>query len=213
MAADRAARAIGHHQPVGLDVKRAVGRFHRQRGVVVVAGDGRDLVLPADVGTEFERAGDQHFLDVVLLQVDHARALVARIGHQVELVDLVLFEEGAADVPAHAQRTGRVGNAQAVQYFKRAFGIANRTRADGDGLVVVEHQHVQPLQAGVHGRSQAHRAGANDDQRFAQRRRGLQVGRRLVRINRVDVSPHRVSPVVVKSRTDPCPAGEVRNLL
>ncbi len=118
MTANRAACAVGHHQPVGLDVKRAVGRFHRQRGVVVMARHGGDLMLPADVGTQRQCTGDQHFLNVVLLQVDHAGALVPCVGHQVELVNLAFIEEGAANVPAHAQLAGLLGNAQAIQDFK-----------------------------------------------------------------------------------------------
>jgi hypothetical protein len=31
-----------------------------------------------------------------LLQIDHAGAFVARVGHQIELVDLVFFQKGAA---------------------------------------------------------------------------------------------------------------------
>ena len=208
MAADRAACAVGHHQPVGFDVKRAFGRFHRQRGVCVVALHSGHLVLPADVGLQFKCACNQHLLDVVLLQIDHAGALVARVGHQVELVDLVFFQKSAANVPAHAQATSLVGNAQTVQNFERALGVANGPRADRHGLVVVQHQHFKPLQTGINGRGQAHRPCANDDQRFALRRRGHQVGRRLVRINRVDVSTHVRAPEWSKS-TLRCPG---RNL-
>jgi len=190
VATDRAASAIGHHQPVGLDVKATIGRFDRERGVVLVARDGGDLVLPADVGAELKRARDQHFFDVVLLQVDHARALVARIGHQVELVNLLLVEEGAANVPAHAQAAGLLGDAQAVQDFQRTLGVTHGARTHRDGFVVVEHQHLQALQPGVDRGGQADGAGANDDQRLAQRRAGAQVGRRLVGINWVDVSAH-----------------------
>ena len=199
MAANRAACAVGHHQPVGLNVKRAFGRFHRQRGVCVVACHRRHLVLPADVGPQFEGAGNEHLLDVVLLQVDHAGALVAGIGHQVELVDLVFFQKGAANVPAHAQAAGLVGNAQAVQDFERALGVTHRPRADRDGLVVVQHQHLKALQTRIDGRRQAHRPCANHDQRFALRRCGHQVGRRLVGINRVDVSTHVQAPNWSKS--------------
>ena len=208
MAADGAACAIGHHQPVGFDVERAFGRLHRQRSVRVVGRDGSDFVLPANVRAQFQRSGDQHFLHMVLLQVDHAGALVAGVGHQVELVHLVFFEEGAANVPAHAQAAGLVGNAQAVQNFQRSLGVAHRPRADRHGLVVVQHQHLKPLQTGINGCSQAHRPRANDDQGFALRRRGHQVGRRLVRINRVDVSTHVRAPEWSKS-TLRCPG---RNL-
>ena len=190
VAANRAACAVGHHQPIGFDVERAVGRFHGEGGVVVMTRDGGDLVLPTNVGAEFERARDQHFLDVVLLQVDHARALVAGVGHQVELVNLVFFQKSAADVPAHAQLAGLIGNAQTVKDFERALGIADGTRTDRDGLVVIEHQHLEPLQACINRGGQAHGACANDDQGAALRRLGAQVVRRFVGIDGVDVSTH-----------------------
>ena len=91
MATHRAARTIGHHQPIGLDVKRAVGRFDREGGDIRRGRDRRDFVLPSNVCPQGQGPGDQHFLDVVLLQIDHARPFVARIGHQVELVHLVLL--------------------------------------------------------------------------------------------------------------------------
>ncbi len=176
MAANGAACAIGHHQPVGFDVKVAVGRFHRQGGVVALAVHGSHFVLPADVGPERQSAGDQHLLDVVLLEVDHAGALVACVRHQVELVDLVFFQKGATDVPAHTHVASLLGDAQPIQNFERSFGVAHRPRADRHRLVVVEHQHVQALQTGVDGSGQAHRPGSNDDQRLALRWRRPQVG-------------------------------------
>ena len=72
---------------------------------------------------ERQRAGDHHLFQVVLLQVDHAGALVAGVGHQVEAIHLLLAEEGAPDVPAHALVAQRVTHAQAVEHFKRAFGV------------------------------------------------------------------------------------------
>ena len=199
VAANRTARPIGHHQPIGLDIQAAIRRFYRQRGVVGSGGDSGHFVLPADVCAQFQCPGDQHFLHVVLLQIDHAGALVSRIGHQVELVHLFLFQKSTANVPAHAHVAGLVGNAQSVQNFERTLGIANRARADRHGFVIVQHQHLQPLQAGINGGSQTHRACANDDQRLALRRFAHQVCGGFVGVNRVGVGTHVKSSQMVKN--------------
>jgi hypothetical protein len=123
--ADRAARAVGHDQPVGLDVKSAVGGVHAQADMVRLIAHTHHLVAPADVGAQFQGAGHHHFFQVVLLQVDHAGALVAGVGHQVEAIHLLLAEEGAPHVPAHALVAQRVAHAQAVEHFERAFGVAD----------------------------------------------------------------------------------------
>jgi len=64
--------------------------------------DADHLVFPAQVHTERFGAPHQRFFQVVLLQVDHAGALVAGVGHEVEAVDLFFAQEGAAHIPAHA---------------------------------------------------------------------------------------------------------------
>jgi hypothetical protein len=177
----------------------------------VVGGwrDGCHFVLPTDVSAQRQSTRNQHFFDVVLLQIDHAGALVTGVGHQVELVHLFLLQEGAANVPAHAHGAGLIGDPQAVQDFQCAFGIAHGPRTHRDGFVVVQNQHIQALQAGVDGRRQTHRTGTNDDQGPALRRRGHQVGWRLVGINWIGICTHAWSPAMRKA-----PLGaRARNLL
>jgi septal ring-binding cell division protein DamX len=102
-------------------------------------------VLPAQVDTLRARAGDQRLFQVVLLQVDHRRHLVAGLGQQVELVDQLVAEEHLADLPAHARRSPR--HAQAVPHLQRPLGVADGARADADGVVVVEHTTGRPRAA------------------------------------------------------------------
>ena len=209
MAANGAARPIGHHQPIGLNVKTAIGRLYSQGGVVSTGRHGHHLVLPTQIGPQLLGARNQHFLNVVLLQIDHAGALVTRIGHQVELVNLFLLQKSAANVPAHPQLARLIGNAQAVQNFERTLGITNRARTHRNGFVIVQHQHIQPLQAGIYGGSQPHGACANHNEGLAQRRLRHQVCRGFVGVNRVDVSTHWGSPAMRKA-----PSGATsRNLL
>ena len=68
------------------------------------------FALPADVYAQFQRTRHQGFFQIVLLQIDHARALVPRLWHQVELVHLVFLQKGASNVPAHAFVTQRLAN-------------------------------------------------------------------------------------------------------
>jgi hypothetical protein len=121
-------------------------------------------VLPAQVQrVELLRAVDEVFLEVVLLQVDHARALVAGLGQQVEAEHLAFAVEGAADVPGHALVDHALANAQAVQDLQRALGVAHAARADRDGVVVVEQDRRQPALRRVDAGGQAHRPPTDDD--------------------------------------------------
>ncbi len=189
-----AARPIGDDQPVGVDLEVAVGRFEAHAGAAVAVISQRlnahHLVFPAQVHTERFGAPHQRFFQVVLLQVDHAGALVAGVGHEVEAVDLFFAQEGAAHVPAHALVDDGVADAEAVEDFERALGVADGARAEGDAVFFVEQQHVQPLQAGVDGGGETDRAGPDDDQRFALRCALHEVGRAGVREGGVGVGGH-----------------------
>ena len=125
LAPHRAARAVGHHQPVGLQLIVAVGGLYIEQHAVGLWRHLGQLVLPAQVEMgQLAGARDQVFLQVVLLQVDHAGPLMAGLGLQVELEDLTLAKEGAADVPGDALVHHRLAAAQAVQDLQRALGPA-----------------------------------------------------------------------------------------
>jgi hypothetical protein len=120
-------------------------------------------VVPAQVDQRQRRGAlDQVALDVVLLQVDEGRALVAGLGQQVEAVDLLVVEEHLAHVPRHALVDHAVAAAQAVEHLERALGEADRARAAGQGVVVVQQHHGHLAQREVDGEREAHRAGADD---------------------------------------------------
>ena len=124
-AAHGAARAVGHHQPVGVQRVAAVCGVDLDDRAVALRLDGHHLVPPAQVQI-LKRLGsfDQALFQVVLLQVDHARAAVVGLGLQVELEDFFIAVEGAADVPRHTLGDDGLTAAQPVQDFQRALGVA-----------------------------------------------------------------------------------------
>ncbi len=97
-------------------------------------------------------------------------ALMAGLWQQVEAEHLAVAVEGAADVPGHAALDHAIAQAETIEYFQRAFGVADTARADRDGVVVVEQDDFQAAQCGIDGGAQAHRPGTDDDQRHAPRR-------------------------------------------
>ncbi|GAB1458460.1 hypothetical protein MASR2M50_02340 [Thauera sp.] len=164
--ADRAARTVGDHQPVGRERVGAVGRLHAQARLVLAGGDRDHVVLEAHLEVrELARALHKVVLEVVLLQVDHARSVMVGLGAEVEVEHLVLTEEGAADVPRHALPHHLLAAAEAVEHLERALGVAHAARADRHGVVVVEQQHRPPLAGEVDRGAQADRAGTDDHHR------------------------------------------------
>jgi hypothetical protein len=163
---------VGGRQPVV-----AFGRFHGEHGAVVALLDARHLVVPAQVD-ERQRSGALHevALDVVLLQVDEGRPLVAGLGQQVEAVDLLVVEEHLAHVPRDALVHHAVAAAQAIEHFERALGKADRARAAGEGVVVVQQHHRHLAQREVDGEREADRAGTDDHDRPMGWGRGVLVG-------------------------------------
>ena len=178
LSAYRAARAVGHDQPIGVQRVAAFGRFNVQRCAALVGRHRQHLVLPAQIDQRQRlRALHQHLLQVVLLQIDHARPAVARLGQQVEAEHLALAMEGAADVPGHALGHHRVAHAQAVEDVQCALGIAQAARTDADGVVLVQQQHRLAALRSVDGGTQTNRPGTHHHQRHAAGLRRVDVGR------------------------------------
>lgn len=103
--ANEAARAVGGHQIVAGERIGAVRCTDLQRDRVAVLDDAGNLVLPTDFEIrQFAGALEQIALDVILLEVDEGRAMVALFRQKVEAVDLVFVKKDAALVPADAFR-------------------------------------------------------------------------------------------------------------
>ena len=163
-APDRAARAVGGNQPVGLDGIEAVLGLHLERDALAALGGRNHLVAPAQVDARQRRGARRHvFLEVVLLQVDHARPVVVGFRHQVEVVDLLFAEEGATDIPRHALAAHRVADAVAIEDFQRTLGVADAARADRHRVVLVQQQHRNALALQVERSAEAHGAGTDHD--------------------------------------------------
>ena len=190
LAAHRAARPVGHDQPVGLDGEAAFGCVHRHARTIGQRLHTHHLVLPAQVGAQRGGARHQRFFQVVLLQVDHARAVVPGVGHQIKPVHLFFAHKGAAHAPAHALLAQGLAHTVAVQNFQGALGVTHRPRAKRHAVVFVKQQHIQPAQARINRGAQAHRAGTNDDERAALGRALHQIGGAAVSECRVGIGAH-----------------------
>ena len=89
-AAHRAARAVGHDQPVGTAARSGRRRSRPRPWRRPSPGVTRATLCfqRRSMAGSSQRALDQVLLQVVLLQVHHARAPVAGLGQQVEGEDL-----------------------------------------------------------------------------------------------------------------------------
>jgi hypothetical protein len=186
--ADRAARAVGREQVVAGQVVGAVRGLHRQAGAVAARLDAGDPVLPADLrAAQLRGARDQPFLGIVLLQVHEGGPVVARLGQQVELVDLAVAEEHPAPVPGDPLVAHPLGDAQAVADLERALGEADRPAAEAHGVVVVQNQGRNAAACQIDRGGQADQPGADDYHRVV-RLRSILVRRAAIGIARVLVA-------------------------
>ena len=211
--ANRAARAVGGDQPVGMHRVFAIGCADAKRDAVGFLFDADDFAAPAQLGLrELAQALDQELLDPVLLQVDERRPAVTLAGQQVEFVDLLVAKENPADAPADALLHQPLGAAQAVENLERALRPADRARADADRVVLVDQQHVDAAQREIDRRGQADRAGAGDDHRPVSRR-PAQLGGPDVRVDRMGIGLQRdgeSAPNLPATPTSPCRAARSR---
>ena len=88
---------------------------------------------------------------------------MAGFRQQVELVDLLVPEKDPAHVPFDALADDPICASQPVENFQRALGPADRARTDADGVVFVEHHHVDAALREIDRRAKTDRAGAGDD--------------------------------------------------
>jgi hypothetical protein len=109
------------------------------------------------------RALDEARLEVILLQVHECRAVVSLFGQEVELIGELVALVDLADLPAHALRGDRLAASEAVEDLERALRVADRARADADGVVVVEQQDGLPAARKIDRGGQSHRPRAHDD--------------------------------------------------
>jgi len=154
------------------------------------SGHPNDLVLPAQLGLRQAQAAlDQKLLHPVLLQIDERGPTVAGFRLQVELVDLLVPEKDPAHVPFDALADDPIPASQPVENFQRALGPADGARTDADGVVFIEHHHVDTALREIDRRAKTDRAGAGDDHRPMMRRVARLVWRGA-RIDRVGVRLH-----------------------
>src|SRR4051812_35410479 len=109
--------------------------------MIVALVDAADLVLPAQIyAVDLAGAVDQRLFEMILLQIDEGRHLVAGFRQQVERIDEVIAEEDLAELPGHAHRDEFLADAEPVPDLERALGIADASRALADAVGVIK-QH------------------------------------------------------------------------
>ncbi len=182
--AQRAAGAVGRDHVVGFDAVAPVRRVDLEPRRRRRRFDADRLVLPAHLMAERREPVDQRLLEVILLQVDERRPLVAGLGQQVELVRQLVVEEHLADLPADAVRADRLAAAQPIEHLERALRVADRARADAYGVVVVDDDEVDALLREIDRRRQPDRAGTDDRHLRARHPARRDLGRRHIRILR-----------------------------
>ncbi|MGY3077503.1 DNA-binding MarR family transcriptional regulator [Bradyrhizobium sp. LM6.10] len=127
----------------------------------------RHLVAPAQIDArEVLHAIGQVGLRVILLEVDEGRPLVTVFRQQVELVELGLAVEDAADAPDHALLDHAVADAEPVPIFQRTFREADRARAFADTIGVIQEDDALAALGEVDRQRQPDRASTNDHDRM-----------------------------------------------
>src|SRR5208283_5829311 len=114
--ANGTARSVRRNQPARFDGIGAIRRLDLELDVVGGRRHRNDLVLPPQIHPELARPAELELLEVVLLQIHHARPLVIRFGDEVETVDLLLSEEGPTDNPADALIDYAIAATDAIEH-------------------------------------------------------------------------------------------------
>jgi len=110
-----------------------------------------------------------------LLQVDEGWPFVAFLGQQIELIELGVAVKDLADAPHHALVDHALADAEPVPEFERALGETDRARALANPVGVVEQHHGLSALREVDCERQAHRSGADHDDRMLGRVRSRAV--------------------------------------
>ncbi len=130
-------------------------------------GNGADPALPAQLDQAvLSRLLQQIAFHVVLLQIDEGRARMAAFGQEIELVDGLFAQEDLAPVPSHPLVHHALAAADAVEDVQRTLGKADRTRAGGEGVVIVHQHYADTLAGQVDGGHQPDRTGPDHHHRM-----------------------------------------------
>ncbi len=190
-AARGRARAVGGDHPIGVELVLAVRRFHAQAHAIIARRHADDTVLPAQIDArQGLRALDQILLDVILLQVDEGREMMAAVGQQIEGEDLAIAEKDLAGLPGDALRHHRRGTAEPVPDFQRALGVTDGAAADAHRVIVVEENDIEAARRKVDGGRQSDRAAADDRDLVPCRPPGPLLGMGAIGIDGRHISGH-----------------------
>src|SRR5438046_10052688 len=107
---------------------------------------------------------------MVLLQIDERRAAVTAFGQQIERIDLLATEKDSANFPLHALFNDALTAAETIEDFEGAFRVADRARADADGVVLVQHDDRNVTLREIDRCGKPDGPGADNDHRPSRRR-------------------------------------------
>lgn len=102
---------------------------------------------------------------------------MGRFWEQVELVDQLVAQKDLTRVPGNTLFHHGFTHAKTVPNFKCALGKTQRTRAEGEPVVVVHNQHGLAALCEVNGCRKADRSCAHDHYGVTARLRRILVGR------------------------------------
>ncbi len=177
----RRARAVAGDQPVGRQIVGPVGRLDRERGMVAMVLDCDNAIAPAQIDFgAIPHPVDQMLLDVILLEINEGRHLVAALRQEVESVELVLALEDAATRPAHPLLQHRLRATQPVEDLQALLREADRPAALADPIGVVEQHGRNAALRQIDRERQADGPGADDHHGMMRRLGGILIGRAAV---------------------------------
>src|SRR5262249_15878761 len=151
-------------EPLCLEIVASVRRVDGDSHVLGRLSDADDLVPPAQLDEAGEVAAALHqiLLDIILLEVDEGRHLMAGLGQASEGKDLAITMIEAPDFPGDALLDHSLADAKPIENLERAFGPADCTGADGDDVVVVEHDARDAVERQVDRHGEADGSGTDD---------------------------------------------------
>jgi hypothetical protein len=141
--ADRAARAVGGDDPIGLNGLDAVWRRDRNRDMAGVPFEPGDAVVPGDARmADGKKPLDQGRLEFALRKIDKRRMREARFRLEIEAKELLGAMIDATHLPSDAALNELPTDAKPAQNLKRAPRPANGSTPDGGAITFVNDQNV-----------------------------------------------------------------------
>jgi hypothetical protein len=100
------------------------------------------LVAPANLDADFACTFDEEILKVILLQIDEGGHLVPILGQEIELPYLFVAGKYLANLPDDALIDAWLTYTVSIEYFERAFSVANAPRTLAYTVSIVDQKDI-----------------------------------------------------------------------